>query len=122
MRGALPPDSDVSSIASDSPEDESLYDRLVALKDVVPPLQRRRLASTWTSSSEWARWGGFVAYRGLWVLSASLLMLGIPFALASTEDQQIAMEEKQMNMQASANEVGPMASTSWAFACLCRRC
>jgi len=43
--------------------------------------------------------------KGVWVLSASLLLLGVPFALASTEDQQIAMEEKQMQLQASANEV-----------------
>jgi len=43
--------------------------------------------------------------KGVWVLSASLLLLGVPFALASTEDQQIAMEEKQMQLQAQANEV-----------------
>lgn len=99
------PESDISSVASDSPEDESFYDRIAALKDVVPPLQRRRLASTWSATSDWGRWGALLAGKGLWAISASLLLLGVPFALASTEDQQIAMEEKQMNMQASANEV-----------------
>lgn len=71
----------------------------------MPPLQRRRLASTWSATSDWGRWGALLAGKGLWAISASLLLLGVPFALASTEDQQIAMEEKQMNMQASANEV-----------------
>lgn len=80
-------------------------DRISALKDVVPPAQRRALSSTATAASEWGRWGFNMTMKGVWILSASLLLLGVPFALASTEDQQIAMEEKQMNMQASANEV-----------------
>lgn len=103
-------DSDTSSIASSVPDDETLMDRVSALKDVIPPAQRRALSSTASAASEWGRWGFNLTMKGVWVLSASLLLLGVPFALASTEDQQIAMEEKQMNMQASANEVSVFIS------------
>ena len=41
-----------------------------------------------------------------WQISVSVLLLVAPFALASQEDMAIAMEEKQMLMQQSANEVG----------------
>jgi len=40
-----------------------------------------------------------------WQISVSVLLLVAPFALASQEDMAIAMEEKQMMMQQSANEV-----------------
>jgi hypothetical protein len=40
-----------------------------------------------------------------WQISVSVLLLVAPFALGSQEDMAIAMEEKQMMMQQSANEV-----------------
>jgi len=101
-------DSETSSIASDPddlPEDESLYDRIAALKDVIPPTQRRQLGSTLNTTYTWGSWGMQGGLKLAWQISVSVLLLVAPFALASQEDMAIAMEEKQMMMQQSANEV-----------------
>ena len=54
-----------------------------------------------------------MAGKSLWVLSASVLLLGVPWALASTEDQQIAMEEKLQMQQQSANDVSTLSLHGW---------
>lgn len=104
-------DSETSSIASDAEdlaEDESLYDRIAALKDVIPPTQRRQLGSTLNTTYTWGSWGMQGGLKLAWQISVSVLLLVAPFALASQEDMAIAMEEKQMMMQQSANEVSVM--------------
>lgn len=101
-------ESDTSSIASDPADDdldESLYDRVVALKDVIPPTQRRQLGTTLNTTYTWGSWGMQGGLKLAWQISVSVLLLVAPFALASQEDMAIAMEEKQMLMQQSANEV-----------------
>lgn len=102
-------ESDTSSIASETLDDdleESLYDRITALKDVIPPTQRRQLGSTLNTTYSWGSWGMQGGLKLAWQISVSVLLLVAPFALASQEDMAIAMEEKQMLMQQSANEVG----------------
>ena len=43
--------------------------------------------------------------KTLWVVSTSVLLLGVPWALAFAEEQQMAEMEREMKMQQSANEV-----------------
>lgn len=43
--------------------------------------------------------------RLAWQISVSVLLLVTPFALIAQEDAMLAMEEKNMMMQQSANEV-----------------
>jgi len=43
--------------------------------------------------------------KTLWVVSTSALLLGVPWALAYAEEQQMAEMEREMKMQQSANEV-----------------
>lgn len=43
--------------------------------------------------------------KTLWVVSTSALLLGVPWALAWSEEQQMMEMEKEMKMQQSANEV-----------------
>ena len=93
--------------------DESFIDRLSALKDVIPPAQRRKLGLVTSATKEWGWWGMQMAGKSLWVLSASVLLLGVPWALSSTEDQQIAMEEKLQMQQQSANDVSTLSLHGW---------
>ncbi|KAL2357515.1 mitochondrial outer membrane translocase complex, subunit Tom22 [Cryomyces antarcticus] len=98
-------DSDISEDSSDEIPDESLTDRIAALRDVIPPQQRRFLSSTFSSASSWFKtglgWGG----KTLWVVSTSALLLGVPWALAFAEEQQMVEMEREMKMQQSANEL-----------------
>ena len=85
--------------------DETFADRVAALKDIVPPQYRKTLSNTVSTTSSWVsttlKYGG----KTLWVVSTSVLLLGVPWALAFAEEQQMAEMEREMKMQQSANEV-----------------
>lgn len=85
--------------------DESLAERLAALKDMVPPQQRKFLSNTFSTASSWITSSLRFSGKTLWVVSTSALLLGVPWALAFAEEQQLAEMEREMKMQQSANEV-----------------
>jgi import receptor subunit TOM22 len=97
-------ESDASSTVS-SVEDESLFERLSALQDIIPPKQRRFLSSTFETTSSWLKSGLSVGGNTLWVLSSSVILLGVPWVMAFADDQQIMEAEKEYNLQQSANDV-----------------
>lgn len=81
-----------------APVDESLFDRISALRDIIPPKTRARISSA--SSSLYSAANTTVNYGGksLWVIATSILLLGIPYALALGEEQQYMEEERQRGM------------------------
>ncbi|EOD44211.1 putative mitochondrial import receptor subunit tom22 protein [Neofusicoccum parvum UCRNP2] len=95
--------SDVSSIIA--PDDETLWERVAALQDMIPASQRRFAAKATGSVSSWVATGLSVGAKCLWVVSSSALLLGVPWALAYAEEQQMIEMEREMKMQQSANEV-----------------
>ncbi|GAB7351121.1 hypothetical protein MBLNU459_g1581t1 [Dothideomycetes sp. NU459] len=102
-------DTDSESEASDDDGDlaidESIADRIAALKDVIPPTQRKFLADAASSTTSWLSSGLRFSGKALWVVSTSALLLGVPWALAFAEEQQMAEMEREMKMQQSANEL-----------------
>ncbi|KAK5200033.1 mitochondrial import receptor subunit Tom22 [Exophiala xenobiotica] len=93
-------DSEISDDGSEPELDESLLDRLSALRDIVPPKARAKISSV--TSSLYSATSTTVNYsgKGLWVLATSILLLGIPYALALGDEQQFIEEEKQRQMMA----------------------
>jgi import receptor subunit TOM22 len=97
-------DSEISSESESDDDDddetfeETIYERLVALKDMIPPKHRSTISdafnSTYNAVSSVLRFGG----KSLWVLSASALMLGVPYAMAVGEEQQYLEMEKEMKV------------------------
>ncbi|KAH7092122.1 mitochondrial outer membrane translocase complex, subunit Tom22 [Paraphoma chrysanthemicola] len=97
-------ESDTSSIAS-APTDETLYERIVALQDMIPASTRRRISSTVSTTSSWLKSGLFMGGKTLWVVSTSALLLGVPWALAYSEEQMIVEQERaEMMQQRAQNE------------------
>lgn len=107
-------DSEITSSDDDSSDDEdnnndtfeeTMYERLVALKDMVPPKHRARISAvasgTYNLVSAGLRFGG----KSLWILSTSAIMLGVPYALAVGEEQQMMEMEKEMKAQQLASSV-----------------
>ncbi|OAL37654.1 hypothetical protein AYO20_03161 [Fonsecaea nubica] len=89
-------DSEISDDdAVDAPLDESIIDRLSALRDIVPPKTRARFVSAtqtvFSAANASVTFGG----KSLWVIATSILLLGIPYALALGEEQQYMEEERQ---------------------------
>ena len=106
----LDTDSGISSDEDDSDDEtfeETIYERLVALKDMVPPKHRARLASafnvTYSLISGSLAFGG----RSLWILSTSAIMLGVPYALAVGEEQQMLEMEKEAKVRPTESPLSP---------------
>lgn len=81
--------------------EETLGERLAALKDIVPPTARATITSTTSAvvNTTWAL--GAFAGRAAWVLTTSALLVGLPFALAVEDEARFAMQEREMKSQSS---------------------
>ncbi|MCJ1385962.1 mitochondrial import receptor protein [Xylographa soralifera] len=84
---------------------ESLADRLLALRDMVPPSARRRLAAGYDALKTYTWSGLMLGGKTMWVVSTSALLLGVPFALALVEEQQVVEMEKEQRMREMGNEL-----------------
>jgi import receptor subunit TOM22 len=100
--------SDISDISDDDdffdPNSESIYDRVVALKDIVSPKTRSSLSRTLESAQAWASWGWFSAGSVAWVVSTSALLVGLPLALAIEDETRIVQQEREMQMQSQGQQ------------------
>ena len=107
--------SDASSVLSDDddffPENESFADRLVALKDIVPPQTRSALSERLTATRDLAWWGLQGAGTLAWWVSTSALLVGLPLALAIEDETRIVQQERELHMQnAGQQQVGHLVS------------
>ncbi|KAI9846371.1 MAG: mitochondrial import receptor protein [Thelocarpon superellum] len=109
-------DSEISSASSDRAQDETLLDRLVALRDVIPPTQRAYLSSSLSTGYRWVTTGLTFGGKTLWVVSTGAMMVGIPWALAFSEEAQMMEMEKEMKMQQNTNELLAPGASQQALA------
>ena len=61
-----------------------------------------------STASSWLRSGLQLGGKGLWLVSTSVMLLGVPWALAYADEQQMMEMEKEMQAQRVANEVSLM--------------
>jgi import receptor subunit TOM22 len=87
------------------PEKETLADRLFALRDIIPPTTRSYISSKVDATTSWVKSGLLFSGKTLWVVSTSALLLGVPWALAFAEEQQMVEMEKEMRMREMGGEV-----------------
>ena len=85
--------------------EESLTDRLLALRDMIPPTTRSYISSTVSTTASYIKSGLGMGGKALFVLSTSALLLGVPWALAFAEEQQVVEMEKEMRMREMGSEV-----------------
>ncbi|KUL85239.1 hypothetical protein ZTR_08945 [Talaromyces verruculosus] len=87
------------------PLNETLYDRLIALKDIIPPQSRRRITATINGLSDATKTTFSFSGKALWVISTSAFLLGVPWALAFAEEEQYVQMEREQGMMRGANEM-----------------
>ncbi|TKY85064.1 hypothetical protein EX895_006144 [Sporisorium graminicola] len=101
-------DSDAESDFSDDSDvserglalrEESIWERLSALRDIIPPSTRRSIASTFNTTTSYAFTGSLLAGKLVWVVTTSALLVGLPFALAVEDESRIVAQEKEMMAQ-----------------------
>ena len=99
-------DSEISTDNEDDiPEDETLTDRFLALRDIIPPTTRSYISNKVEATTSWVKSGLLFSGKTLWVVSTSALLLGVPWALAFAEEQQMVEMEKEMRMREMGGEV-----------------
>lgn len=100
--------SDASSIFSDdddfSPFKETIYDRFVALRDIVPPQTRSNVYSNYIRTKDWTWWGFQSAGTLAWWVSTSALLVGLPLALAIEDETRVVQQEREMQMQSAGQQ------------------
>ncbi|KAH7132206.1 mitochondrial outer membrane translocase complex, subunit Tom22 [Dendryphion nanum] len=96
-------ESDASSIASVAP-DETFYERLSALQDIIPAATRRSFNNKISAAQSWVKSGLFLGGKTLWVVSTSALLLGVPWALAYSEEQMVMEQEREMQLAQRTND------------------
>ena len=98
-------ESDAESEDDGAALNETLYERVAALRDIIPPPTRARISSAFTTTKSGlgsvATFGG----KSLWALTSSLLLIGIPFMMAVEAEAQAQEEEKALSMQTGSNDL-----------------
>jgi mitochondrial import receptor subunit TOM22 len=98
-------DSEISNDSDFDPTNETLTERLYALRDIVPPSTRGWISSRVNAVTN-ATWS-VLSFSGksAWVITTSALFIGVPFALSFSEDQQYAAMEQEYNMRQQGSEL-----------------
>ncbi|EKJ79681.1 hypothetical protein NXS19_007424 [Fusarium pseudograminearum] len=98
-------DSEISNESDYDPSDETLAERLYALRDIVPPTTRSWISGKASTVSN-AAWSVLsFSGKGAWVITTSALFFGVPFALSFAEDQQLTAMEQEYNMRQSGSDL-----------------
>ncbi|KAF7543423.1 hypothetical protein G7046_g10003 [Stylonectria norvegica] len=98
-------DSEISNDSDYDPINESLTERLYALRDIVPPTTRGWISSRVDqfTSTAWSVLS--FSGKGAWVITTSALFFGVPFALSFAEDQQLTAMEQEYNMRQTGSDL-----------------
>lgn len=98
-------DDDLESVSSaGTVDDETLYERVVALRDIVSPTTRRKISNFVQGGKGWAAWATKSAGTVAWVVTTSALLVGLPLALAMEDETRIVQQEKELQMQQSGQQ------------------
>ncbi|KAF8555213.1 mitochondrial import translocase, subunit Tom22 [Imleria badia] len=90
----------LSSVASDpSVPDESVYDRLFALVDIVPPTTRQSIVTSLSNTTAFIKKTGKVVGNVVWIVTTSALLVGLPLALSLEDEAKIVQQEQEMLAQ-----------------------
>ncbi|ORZ22575.1 mitochondrial import receptor subunit Tom22-domain-containing protein [Absidia repens] len=90
----------------DDDEDESVLDRLAALKDIIPLKHRNRISNSVDSVTSWGKTGATFVGKSAWVLTTSMLLLVLPLALEIEKEQAlVAYEQEAMQQQGAAQQL-----------------
>jgi import receptor subunit TOM22 len=72
----------------------------------VPPQTRTSISNTVNSTTNAIKSVLSFSGKTAWVIATSALVLGVPWALAWAEEQQVMEMEKEMKMREMGGEVG----------------
>ncbi|ESK94939.1 mitochondrial import receptor subunit tom22 [Moniliophthora roreri MCA 2997] len=89
----------LSSVESDLSADETFFDRVSALVDIVPPTTRHKISNRISSTAKFLKTTGKVVGNIVWVVTTSALLVGLPMALILEDEAKIVAQEQEMQEQ-----------------------
>ncbi|KAG5351686.1 hypothetical protein E4T56_gene3048 [Termitomyces sp. T112] len=96
----------LSSVSSELSADETFFDRVAALVDIVPPSTRHTISSRISKTASIIKRGGKVAGNIVWIITTSALLVALPLALSLEDEAKIVTQEKEiMEQQQGAQQM-----------------
>lgn len=89
----------LSSVGSELDGEESFYERLTALVDIVPPTTRHKISTRFSKTASFFKTTGKVVGNIVWIVTTSALLVGLPLALSLEDEAKIVAQEKEMLAQ-----------------------
>ncbi|PSR71927.1 hypothetical protein EW026_g4678 [Hermanssonia centrifuga] len=89
----------LSSVGSELDGEETFYERITALVDIVPPTVRTKISSRLSSTASFVKAGGKVVGNIVWIVTTSALLVGLPLALSLEDEAKIVAQEQEMLAQ-----------------------
>lgn len=89
----------LSSVGSELDGEESFYERLTALVDIVPPTTRQKISSSVSKTAGILKGTGKVVGNLVWIVTTSALLVGLPLALSLEDEAKIVAQEKEILAQ-----------------------
>ena len=96
----------LSSVDSDPSFNESFFDRVVALKDMVPPTTRHNISTTFLQTASFVKRGSKIIGNIVWVVTTSALLVALPLSLVLEDENKVMTQEREMlEQQQGAQQV-----------------
>ncbi|KAI0786870.1 mitochondrial import translocase subunit Tom22 [Abortiporus biennis] len=89
----------LSSVGSNLDGEESFYERVAALADIIPPSTRNKISSGVSKTAGFVKTSGKLVGNLVWILTTSALLVGLPLALSLEDEAKIVAQEKEMLAQ-----------------------
>ncbi|CCH60547.1 hypothetical protein TBLA_0D00370 [Henningerozyma blattae CBS 6284] len=86
-------------------QDETIWERIEALKDMVPPKQRHQISGGLSTIGSTIRGVFNKSFSLTWIITTSALLLGVPLSLSILAEQQLIEMERSFDLQKDANEL-----------------
>ncbi|KAJ3537324.1 hypothetical protein NM688_g6707 [Phlebia brevispora] len=83
----------------DADAEETFYERIAALVDIVPPTTRSKIASRFSATTSFVKASGKLVGNLVWIVTTSALLVGLPLALSLEDEAKIVAQEQEMLAQ-----------------------
>lgn len=98
-------DSEISVDSNFDADAETMGDRMYALRDIIPPTTRGWIHNRYQAASRFGKTALLFCGRAAWAVSVTALMIGVPFALAYAEEQNLIAMEQEQRMREMGGEL-----------------
>lgn len=99
----------LSSVASEELNgEESFYERIVALADIIPPATRQSISNQFSKTTSFVKTSSKVVGSIVWIVTTSALLIGLPLALSLEDEAKVVQQEKELLAQQQGQNVSAL--------------